>query len=174
MAYIHILYVTMMYHIKSLTSYNDVCNDECMSTLTATYPFTALAVGNYFTVEEQFQHARVAASEYGRKHGQCYSCRKQQDGTMRVYRVNVDQRSVDQRGRRGKRRIDVSIPMPTEEQFYSWLATFMPTMSYVMPATYRQHYLLMQAWTSLYAIRNRQEWHCGMTSNQELMINRSK
>lgn len=140
--------------------------------LTATYPFTALQVGNYFTVSTKYQHARVAASEYGRKHGMVFSCRKQPDGTMRVYRVASDQRTVDVRGRQGKRRIDTSIAMPTEQQFMEWLATFKPTEMYAMPVIYRQHYLLMQAWVSLYALRTNQAWKCGNTTTGELLITR--
>lgn len=141
-------------------------------TLTGQYPFAALTVGNYFIVYGRYQHARVAASEYGRKHGMVFSCRMQPDRTMRVYRVASDQANVDKRGRQGKRRIDTSIVMPTEQQFYEWLATFTPGQSFSMPTTYRPHYLLMTAWTTLYALRYKQVWHCGTSSNGELLINR--
>lgn len=141
-------------------------------TLTETYPLAALAVGEYFTVRDHFQHARVAASEYGRKHGLVFSCRMQQDRTMRVYRVARDQASVDVRGRNGKRRIDVVVAVPTQVQFNNWLATFQPTQLFVMPKSYQLHFLLMQAWVSLYAIEHGQEWACGTDSNGNLLITR--
>lgn len=141
-------------------------------TLTSQYPFDALAVGNYFTVYSRYQHARVAASEYGRKHGLVFSCRMQPDRTMRVYRVASDQQKVDQRGRQGKRRIDHVLAMPTEQEFYQWLATFAPGQSFSMPTTYRAHYLLMQAWCSLYAIKTSQQWKCGNSSDGTLLITR--
>jgi hypothetical protein len=141
-------------------------------TLTATYPLETLTVGNYFTVTNQFQHARVAASEYGRKHGMVFSCRKQDDGSMRVYRVARDQANVDIRGRQGHRHIPQSIVIPTQEQFNQWLSTFNAGSSYAMPTTYRGHYLLFTAWVSLYALQNAATWHCGNNSNGELLITR--
>ncbi len=45
--------------------------------LTKQYPFGEIKVGQYFEVRDRFQHARVAASEYGRKHRMCFTCRMQ-------------------------------------------------------------------------------------------------
>lgn len=141
-------------------------------TLTAQYPFDALTVGNYFTVYARFQHARVAASEYGRKHGMVFSCRMQPDRTMRVYRVASDQARVDQRGRHGKRRIESTTVEPTQVQFNEWLDTFEHGQSYSMPTSYRASYLLMTAWVSLYALQHGEAWKCGTSGKGELLITR--
>lgn len=140
-------------------------------TLTDTYPLRALAVGQHFTVQNRFQHARVAASEYGRKHGMCFSCRMQDDGTMRVYRCERTEAMVDQRGRNGKRRIDY-VACPTQDQFNSWLATFAPGQLQVIPRTMQDHYLLFQAWLTLYSMQHGQAWRCGTDSNGNLLVTR--
>lgn len=140
-------------------------------TLTDTYPLRALAVGQYFTVYSRFQHARVAASEYGRKHGMAFSCRMQDDGTMRVYRCERSQATIDQRGRNGKRRIEYAT-IPTQEQFNSWLATFAPGQLQVIPRTMREHYLLMQAWLSLYVLTTGLEYRYGTDAIGNLLVTR--
>jgi hypothetical protein len=141
-------------------------------TLTATYPLAALAVGQFFTVNSRLQHARVAASEYGRKHGMAFSCRVQEDGSMRVYRCERSQAVIDQRGRNGKRRIDYQ-QAPTQDQFNTWLATFDAGQLQVISNTMHDHYLLMQAWLSLYALQTGQAWRCGTDSNGNMLVTRS-
>ena len=145
---------------------------ENRPTLTASYPFASLSVGNHFIVRSRFQHARVAASEYARKNGVVFSCRMQADRTMHVYRVAKDQEPIDKRGRHGRRRIEAALHLPTQQEFDGWLGTFKADQSFAMPVTYRAQYLLMQAWASLYAIHNKQEWKSGNTANGELMLTR--
>jgi hypothetical protein len=145
---------------------------EPIPTLTASYPFASLSVGNYFTVLRKYQHARVAASEYGRKNGMVFSCRMQEDRSMRVYRVAKDQEPVDKRGRHGRRRIDTALHLPTQTEFDAWLGTFKAGQSFAMPITYRAQFLLMQAWASLYSIHSKQEWKTGNNAKGELMLTR--
>lgn len=140
---------------------------------TAQYPFAGMAVGNYFTVWSHFQHARVAASEYGRKNGMVFSCRKQPDGSMRVYRVEGSQALVDQRGRQGKRRIPSTVHQPTKQEFVGWLATFAPGQSFTMPATYSQTFLAMQAWCELYSLQSGIAMHSALQPNGTLLIARN-
>jgi hypothetical protein len=140
---------------------------------TSEYPFDALAVGNYFTVHDHMQHARVAASEYGRKHGMVFSCRMQPDRTMRVYRCDGSQANVDKRGRQGKRAIPTTIKQPTKQEFFDWLSTFKPGQLFVMPSTYTATFLLMQAWTELYSIKNAATFRSALQSDGTLLIARS-
>lgn len=120
--------------------------------LTKQYPFESMSVGDSFTVIARFQHARVAASEYGRKHGCVFTCRMQEDRTMIVYRVEANQASVDVRGRRGRRRI-VANADPTALQFDAWLQGFSVGQSYTMPSSYVHLYAAMQAWCELHSIK---------------------
>lgn len=141
---------------------------------TSQYPFAALTVGNYFTVTEQFQHARVAASEYGRRHGMVFSCRKQPDRTMRVYRVAADQARVDQRGRQGKRIIPVqAATMPSQSDFCGWLSMFKPGDSFALPSAYAPHFQLMQAWCELHSFRTGVAYRSALQSNGTLLVARS-
>lgn len=141
-------------------------------TRTSQYPFNSLAVGNYFIVAEQFQHARVATSEFGRKNGVVFSCRKQPDGTMRVYRVEASQATVDNRGRQGRRRIPNAVSQPTKQQFCEWLNTFAPGYSFLMPDTYSQSFQLIQAWTELYSLKTGVQFKSAIQANG-LLIARS-
>jgi hypothetical protein len=122
--------------------------------LTSTYPFDSMSVGDSFTVIGRFQHARVAASEYARKHSQCYTCRMQPDGTMKIFRCEANQIPVDQRGRRGRRRIVQAVNEPSSIQFGEWLATFAVGQSYNMPASYAHLFTAMIAWCELYSLRS--------------------
>jgi hypothetical protein len=124
-------------------------------TLTSQYHFASLTVGNYITVVERFQHARVAASEFARRHGMVFSCRMQPDGTMRVYRVAADQAKVDVRGRTGKRRIPARVDLPTKAQFMQWLDTLPVGTLYYMPISYASHYMLFDAWIDIYNMHQR-------------------
>lgn len=95
-----------------------------MFTRTSQYNFAALEVGKYIQVYTQFQHARVAASEYGRKHNKVFTCRKQEDGSMKIYRVANDQANVDRRGRNAMRAIPVrSVPTFTPHSTVSYYRT---------------------------------------------------
>lgn len=124
-----------------------------MSTLTSMYPFRSMSVGDTFRVLSRFQHCRVAASDYSRKHGYVFTCRMQDDGTMLVHRVSNDQKPIDQRGSRGRRRIVVNHD-PTQAQFAEWLATFAVGQSYSLPASYGHLFLVMDAWTEIYSLRS--------------------
>jgi|SRR5882724_3563429 len=119
---------------------------------TKQYGFESLSVGNYVVVTERFQHARVAASEYGRKNNAVFSCRMQDDGSMHVYRCDATQATVDVRGARGKRRIHYSNG-PTRDQFNAWL-TGLAACTVTMPATYAAQFDLMSAWCELYSLRS--------------------
>lgn len=146
-----------------------------MPTLTATYPLATLNVGSYFTVYNRFQHARVAASEYGRKHRQAFSCRMQ-DGeprSMRVYRVEFDQATVDQRGRNGRRElpdVPASIVAPTREQYCAWLASFAPGQSYAMPIAYYGMFGNMMEWTRSFSELTGDLFTAGLWHDGTLMI----
>lgn len=149
-----------------------------MPTLTSSYPLESLAVGQYFTVynRARFQHARVAASEYGRRHSRAYSCRIQEDGrTMRVYRVADNQMRVDQRGAVGRRLLpDVprSIVEPTRAQFLEWLASFAPGQSYAMPVSYSAMYVNMVQWCLEYTNQTNILVTAGLWHDRTLMIHR--
>ena len=121
--------------------------------LTKTYPFDSMSVGDSFTILTRFQHARVAASEYSRKHGVCFTCRMQDDGSMKVYRCENNQLPVDQRGRRGRRRIVQAVNEPSSAQFGEWLSTFDIGQRYNMPAIYAHLFTAMQAWCELHSLR---------------------
>jgi hypothetical protein len=143
---------------------------RCM-TRTSQYHLETLAIGDSIVVTERFQHARVAASEYARRNNACFTCRMQDDGSMIIYRVNLDQRPIDARGRRGKRKI-VSTVDPTALQFQQWLGSFAPGSSYTMPRSYSHLFVAMIAWCELYSIKT------GITvtahvMNGELLIKRS-
>lgn len=142
--------------------------------LTKQYPFESLAIGNYFTVREKYQHARVAASEYARKHGQCYTCRMQPDGTMRVIRVERDQIPVDARGARGRRKIPATVTFPTKQQFTAWLLNLAPGELYYMPATYQSQFELMQAWCELCSIKANVSIKSALQANGTLLIARGQ
>lgn len=123
--------------------------------LTKQYPFDSLSVGSSFTVYQRFQHCRVAASEYARRHNLVFTCRMAHDNgtdSMTVYRVEVSQRPVDQRGRNARRRIP-SQSDPTALQFDTWLASLLPGQSYLMPATYAHCFNAMQAWCELHSLK---------------------
>jgi hypothetical protein len=122
-------------------------------TLTSSYGLEALNIGEYVVVYEHFQHARVAASEHARKHGKAFSCRKQSNGTMHVYRVAANQANVDRRGSRSKRYIPYPVPMPTKDDFMSWLGTMAVGQSQVMLKEYEGMYPVMQAWCELYSLK---------------------
>lgn len=147
--------------------------------LTAQYPFDLMRVGDYFTVFSHFQHCRVAASEYARKHQQCYSCRMQAENpntgirSMRVYRVESNQDAVDKRGRTGKRKIPQRIEQPTRNQFFGWLNTFRPSQSFLMPVEYRNSFDLMQAWAEVYSLKTGIRFRCGIQPNGTLLIARA-
>ncbi len=134
-------------------------------TRTSQYNFDSLAVGNYLVVADHYQHARVAASEFGRKHGMVFSCRMQPDRTMRVYRVEASQSTVDNRGRQGRRRIPQTTPQPTKQQYMGWLATFEPGQSFLMPSDYAGSFQLMQAWTELYSLKVGVQFRAVIQSN---------
>jgi hypothetical protein len=139
--------------------------------LTKSYPFDSMSVGDSFVVNQRYQHARVAASEYARRHNVVFTCRMQEDRSMLVIRVAHDQERVDQRGRNGRRRIPANSD-PTQLQFMQWLATFAVGQSYTMPALYSHLFLAMAAWCELYSIRA----SCNVTSvmiGGTLLIKRS-
>lgn len=146
--------------------------------LTRQYPFDSMAVGDYFTVFSHFQHCRVAASEFARKHNQVYSCRMQpKDATglrsMRVYRVELNQDAVDKRGREGKRRIPQRIEQPSRNQFFGWLNTFNPGQSFLMPVAYAGSFDLMQAWIEVYSLKTGIRFRSGLQPNGSLLIARA-
>jgi len=124
--------------------------------LTKSYPLNQMAIGDYFVVRDRFQHARVAASEYARRHGMAFSCRMQEDGTMHVYRCENNQAIVDQRGSRGRRRIVRAVNEPSAAQFSEWLSTFAVGQSYMMPACYSHLFAAMLAWCELHSIKSNQ------------------
>lgn len=121
--------------------------------LTHAYNFGSLQIGDYLVVYERFQHARVAASEYGRKHNMVFSCRMQPNGTMHVYRVNATQATVDRRGRVGKRAIPHKVDFPSKDEFITWLGTLQPGQHVNMVKEYEGMYPVMMAWCELYSLR---------------------
>lgn len=140
--------------------------------LTSTYPFQQMSVGDSFTVSDRFQHARVAASEYARRNGVVFSCRMQDDRTMRVHRVENNQAPVDRRGARGRRRIVTAIAEPTRNQFTEWLSTFGVAQAYIMPVNYSHCYAAMEAWCELATLQGAMSFACDRTSDNALRIRR--
>lgn len=141
-------------------------------TLTSQYPFDAMTVGSVFTVYSRFQHARVAASEYGRKHGCVFTCRMQDDGSMQVHRVSNDQANVDQRGRRSNRRLAHATNDPTREQFMQWIGSFEIGQSYTMPIAYTHLYSAMTAWCEVYSLRINRSIVATLLPDMTLLIQR--
>lgn len=127
---------------------------QTYTNLTQAYNFGSLQVGDYLVVYERFQHARVAASEYGRKHRMVFSCRMQANSTMHVYRVEGTQANIDKRGRQGKRIIPRKVDLPTKDQFITWLGTLQPGQHVNMIVDYEGMYPVMQAWCELYSLRS--------------------
>lgn len=121
--------------------------------LTQAYNFGSLQVGDYLVIYDRFQHARVAASEYGRKHSMVFSCRMQPNQTMHIYRVSGSQAGVDRRGRQGKRIIPRKVDMPSKVDFLNWLDTLNPGQHVNMVQDYEGMYPVMQAWCELYSLR---------------------
>lgn len=128
--------------------------------LTKSYPFDQMAVGDSFTVAERFQHARVAASEYARRYGVVFTCRVQDDRTMRVYRVENNQAPVDRRGARGRRRIVQAIAEPSKHEFQQWLLQFTIAQTYIMPAHYSHCFAAFEAWVELLQFTSLQRYTC--------------
>lgn len=112
-----------------------------------------MAIGDSFIVRERHQHARVAASEYARRHGMVFTCRMQEDRTMVVHRVTNDQRPIDQRGRNGRRRIVAPSSDPNAVSFEQWLQSLTPGMSVTIRSNYRHLFSAMQAWVELHALK---------------------
>lgn len=143
--------------------------------LTRQYQFNTLGIGDSLVVYQRFQHARVAASEYARRHNVVFSCRVEYDDagnkSMRIHRVAQDQARVDNRGRNGRRRI-ASNNEPTALQFDAWLSGFSVGQSYIMPASYSHMYAAMQAWCELHSIKHHRSI-VTIVSNGELHIERS-
>lgn len=145
--------------------------------LTRQYPFDTMAIGDYFTVFSHFQHCRVAASEYARKHNQVYSCRMQPNDetgqrSMRVYRVAGNQDQVDKRGRQGKRIIPTAQPAPTRNQFFGWLNTFSAGQSFLMPASYSASFQVMEAWAEVYSLKTGIKFRTALQPSGSLLISR--
>lgn len=142
--------------------------------LTSTYPFESMQVGDSFVVSDRFQHARVAASEYARRNGQCYSCRVEYvDGQryLRVHRTMNDQIPVDRRGSRGRRRIVQAVAEPSSADFSTWLITFAVGQQYIMPESYTHLYSAMIAWCELHSIKH-SVYVSAQVVNNELVIKR--
>lgn len=138
-----------------------------MNTLTSTYPFKQMTVGDSFTVTTQFQHCRVAASDYARRNGIVFSCRMQHDNlgnqSMVCHRVENNQAPVDRRGARGKRRIVTAVAEPSKDQFQAWLLTFAVGQTYIMPASFAHTFSAMEAWSELLAYTNDARFTCQRT-----------
>lgn len=145
-----------------------------MPTLTSTYPFKSLAIGDSFTVYNDFQHCRVAASEYGRKHGQCYTCRMADEPRrMTITRCKDSQAVIDQRGRSGRREIPLvptTIVEPSRSQYLEWLATFAPGQSYRMPASYTHLFGNMMLWTAQFSQSTGHMYTAGLMADGSLSI----
>lgn len=134
-----------------------------MMTKRSNYPLKTLAIGQYFDVPLGWdtQHVRVSASEYGRATGKVFTCRKQDDGSMRVYRIEPSQRDIDRRGRNSMRVIPQPValtladytPLPNEQEFSVWLDSLHKGAKYTMGRQYAHGYALMATWTVNHALR---------------------
>ena len=52
------------------------------------YPFAQMAPGDSFEAPEaENKSVRSAAHSYGKRHGQAFTCRRQPDGSVRVWRT---------------------------------------------------------------------------------------
>lgn len=147
------------------------------------YPLKELAVGSSFYVPKEYdhQHVRVSASEYGRRTGRVFTCRKQEDGGLRVYRVEASQRDIDRRGAASMRVIPQpvvltvanAVGMPTEQEFSQWLATLPHGSRYTMPPAYRAGYALMATWVVNHALRTAMAYSTSVDVDGALLIFRA-
>lgn len=52
------------------------------------YPFAKMEAGDTFVVPgDENKGVRSAAHSYGKRHGRTFTCRRQGDGTVRVWRI---------------------------------------------------------------------------------------
>jgi hypothetical protein len=146
------------------------------------YPLRTLEVGESFTVPANWNHthARLAASQYAHASGKVFTCRKQDDGTMRVWRIAEDQRDIDRRGPDSQRAIPAVqatatpnyAPMPTQPEFDAWLATFPAGSAWTMKQAYSNGYAVMASWVVNYAVRTRQAYSTWINGDGCLVIAR--
>lgn len=145
------------------------------------YPFKNMVVGQSFTlpVGWDMQHARVSASEYGRRHNAVFTCRMQEDGSMRIYRVALSQQDIDRRGRNSMRVIPsteiltlANANVPTEDQFKQWLGTLTPGSHYDMPISYSTVYQRMASWVVSYGLEHGVPYSTSLTASGLLRIAR--
>lgn len=144
------------------------------------YPLRSMEVGQHFTLPAEWDHthARLAASQYARANGMAFTCRKQDDGTMKVYRIEANQADVDRRGPDSQRSIpQIQIEnrpayetLPTVHQFEQWLATFPTGSAWTMKQAYSHGYSLMASWVIDYAIRTRQSYSTYVNADGMLVI----
>ncbi len=65
----------------------DIPIPPARSTL-ARYPFADMEPGDTFAVPaEENKKVRLAAHSYGKRHGKAFTIRRQEDGTVRVWRT---------------------------------------------------------------------------------------
>jgi hypothetical protein len=146
----------------------------------AYYPLHTLSVGESFVVPADWDmtHVRLAASQYGKSTGKVFTCRKQNDGSMRVWRCEANQADVDRRGPDAMRLIPMqqvqTIPnyaqMPTEAQFKEWLSSLPQGGAYTLKGQYSIGYQQMAAWTVEHAVRTRQAYSTSINSDGLLVI----
>lgn len=146
---------------------------------TKTYRFDLLAVGQSIRIPLgwDMQHARVAASEHGRRHNKVFTCRKQEDGSMLIYRVELTQRDIDTRGRNSHRAIPsteiltlASADQPTQAQFTQWLTSFTVGQRYTLPLHYSTQYRTWVGWTIDHSLHSHQGFTTTVDSDGSLII----
>lgn len=55
----------------------------------ARYPFASMSLGDSFVVPaSENKGVRSAAHSYGKRHARAYTCHRQPDGTVRVWRIS--------------------------------------------------------------------------------------
>lgn len=51
------------------------------------YPFRTMVVGDYFDATEDVSNARMAAYKFGARNNMRFTVSKQEDGSMRIWRI---------------------------------------------------------------------------------------
>lgn len=126
------------------------------------------------------QHARVAASDYGRRHNKVFTCRMQEDGSMLIYRCELTQRDIDRRGAVSMREIPSTEIMtlahvlaPTKEQFTQWLASFAVGQTATLKSQYKPSYKDMVGYVIDYALSTGKGLSTSVSADGLLIIQRT-
>lgn len=133
----------------------------------ANYPFDAMrdTPNTGFVIPasqeaEFFQHCRIMASTYNKKHGTSIRCNKQADGSLRVWNEKTEQpqantaellqASITIADKRKEQSNKVrESEQPTEQQFKQWInSRLQPGMSYTFQLEYIHRFEEFKQWAA--------------------------